>query len=359
MPRYLPEPARHTNDLPQTAVLLVNLGSPAAPTPKAVRAYLKEFLSDPRVIELPDWLWQPILHTVILTTRPKVSAEKYASVWTREGAPLVVHTAEQARFLKGYLGEAGIKNVPVRWAMRYGSPGVGEVLSHLKAEGVTRILVAPLYPQYAASTTASVMDALGTWLARIRNQPEIRVLRDFHSDLGYIAALAAQIRRHRSPPFTGTKLVLSFHGLPEKSRALGDPYYDQCQETAALLAQALDLKPDTYCVTFQSRFGREDWLQPYTQETLEHLPGQGVRAVDVFCPGFVADCLETLEEIALFNREKFLAAGGSQFRYIPALNEAPEWLAALAALTEKNLRQAGWIAGESTCSLPPKPLNPK
>ncbi|MDR2164191.1 MAG: ferrochelatase [Zoogloeaceae bacterium] len=339
MPRYLPEPDSSVVEHVETGVLLVNLGSPAAPTPRAVRAYLREFLSDPRVVETPRALWLPILHGVILNTRPRVSAAKYASIWTPEGAPLVVHTREQARYLRGYLGERGMASIRVGWAMRYGKPGIREGLTRLKAAGARRVLVVPLYPQYAASTTASAMDAVCDWLRQTRNQPEMLLLRDFHDDPGYIAALADNVRRHRGPAPGNAVLVFSFHGLPQKSRILGDPYFDQCQTTARLLAEALRLAAHEYRVAFQSRLGKEPWLQPYTAETLVSLARQGVRRVDIVCPGFVADCLETLEEIALSNRRLFLEAGGQYFRYIPALNESPAWLAALADLVEKRIRR--------------------
>lgn len=339
MIRYLSEPQQRSGE-GRTGVLLINLGSPAEPTPPAVRAYLKEFLSDPRVVELPRMLWLPLLHGVILNTRPKVSAAKYASIWKPEGAPLRTHTAEQARFLRGYLGQRK-KDVTVAWAMRYGTPGIAERLTRLKAEGVTRVLILPLYPQYAASTTASAVDAVCDWLKKTRDQPEIRLIHDFHDHPGYIAALADNIRRHRSPEYEQTMLMFSFHGLPQKSVALGDPYYDQCQTTAYLLAGALNLPDEAFQMTFQSRFGREPWLQPDTSETLVRLARQGVRRVDVVCPGFVSDCLETLEEIAQQNRQRFLDAGGERFRYIPALNESPAWITALTDLVESHLTAFG------------------
>jgi ferrochelatase len=322
--------------------LLINLGSPAEPTPRALRAYLKEFLSDPRVIETHPLLWQPILRGIILNTRPKASAAKYASIWSREGAPLLYHTAEQARLLKGYLGQ---RNIPayVGWAMRYGEPSIAHALTQLKNRQISHLLILPMYPQYAASATASAMDSVCDWLSRTRNQPRLRVVRDFHDHPGYIRALEDNARRYwklNGQPDADTRLVMSFHGLPRDSLELGDPYFHECRQTGALLAQALALKPEEYRITFQSRFGRRAWLQPYTATTLEALAREGVRRVDVICPGFVADCLETLEEIAMLGKQQFLAAGGKVFNAIPALNENETWIGALADLVESYLD--GW-----------------
>ncbi len=320
-----------------TAVLLINLGTPAAPTPAALRRYLKQFLSDPRVVELPRLLWWPVLNLIVLNTRPKRSAEKYARVWTPEGSPLKVHTERQAKLLRGYLGEAGQGQVVIDWAMRYGEPSVASVLDRLRAAGRTRILVMPLYPQYSVSTTASALDAVDAWLRRNPQAAGIEVLESFHADAGYITALAAGIRAHWMDHGRPDRLVMSFHGLPKASIARGDPYYGQCLESSRLLAAELGLAETDYVVTFQSRFGPAEWLQPYTQPTLESLARAGLRRVDVVCPGFVADCLETLEEIAIECRAAFLAAGGAEFRYIPCLNERHEWIAALAALVRRRL----------------------
>ncbi len=342
MPRYLPEPAFRHGTPPRTAVVLVNLGTPEAPTAPALRRYLKQFLSDPRVVEIPRVLWWPILNGVILNVRPAKSAAKYASIWTPEGSPLRVHTERQAKLLGGILGEGGHR-LTVAWAMRYGQPSLPAVLDRLKAEGATRILVVPLYPQYAASTTATVVDKLASWLASARNQPEVRALRSFPDDAGYLAALEKCVRRHwqtNGLPDERYRLVMSFHGLPRRSLTLGDPYHCECQKTGRLLAERLGLSADRALVTFQSRFGRAEWLQPYTAPTLEKLARSGIERVDVICPGFVGDCLETLEEIALEGKASFLAAGGKTFHYIPALNEEPAWIAALASLVERHL--AGW-----------------
>lgn len=340
MPRYRPEPA-HTHGQPtHSAVLLVNLGTPAAPTAAALRPYLRQFLSDPRVVEIPKPIWWLILNGIILNTRPKKSAAKYASIWMNEGSPLAVHTARQASLLAGYLGErqgeAG-RNLKVAWAMRYGEPSIGATLDKLHAEGVRRVLVLPMYPQYSASTTASVNDEVCRWLMSRRNQPEVRLLRNFHDDPGYIAALAASVREHWMREGRGERLVISFHGLPKRNLLLGDPYHCECHKTGRLLAEALELSPEQYTVTFQSRFGRAEWLQPYTQATLERLAREGVGKVDVICPGFVADCIETLEEIAMECRSAFVSAGGQALRYIPCLNERDDWIHALARLVEQQI----------------------
>ncbi|MDD3482027.1 ferrochelatase [Azovibrio restrictus] len=342
MSSYLPEPAHRHDAPPALGVLLINLGTPEAPTPRAVRTYLKQFLSDPRVVEIPRLLWWPILNGIILNTRPKKSAAKYASIWTDKGSPLRFHTEQQARLLKGYLGERGIQ-ADVAWAMRYGDPDVSRILTEMKHRQVRRILVVPMYPQYAASTTATALDMVFSWFQRSRNQPELRTVRNFHDHPGYLNALEDSVRRHwraHGLPDAGTRLVMSFHGLPRRSLDLGDPYFCECQKTGRLLAERLKLDPEQYQVCFQSRFGKAQWLQPYTAPTLEALARKGVRRVDVICPGFVADCLETLEEIALEGKQDFLQAGGQEYHYIPALNENPVWIHALADLVETHL--AGW-----------------
>lgn len=297
-------------------ILLVNLGTPSAPTPEAVKRYLAEFLSDRRVVELPRLLWLPILHGIVLRTRPAKSAEKYRLIWTPEGSPLAVHTTRQARLLARFLGTSG---APVAFAMRYGEPTIASAL-----QGLQNPLVIPLYPQYSKSTTESVIDVLP------RGTP---VVRDFHDHPAYIAALAASIGRFWAAHGRGEKLVMSFHGLPQRAVDRGDPYQRQCLASAALLSRALGLREDEGLVTFQSRFGAAKWLQPYTEPTLISLAKDGLKRVDVVCPGFVADCLETLEEINITAREAFLRAGGEQFRYIPCLNEEPEWIAALAEIS--------------------------
>ena len=336
---YRQEPAYRHGQAATTAVLVVNLGTPDAPTAPALRRYLAEFLSDPRVVEIPRLAWWPILHGIILNTRPAKSAAKYATVWTPEGSPLAVWTRRQADSLQALLSERGHR-VLVRPAMRYGQPAIPDVLDALRAEGATRVLVLPMYPQYAAATTASVSDRVGQWLAGARRVPEMRFVAEYADDPGYIAALAARVREHWAQHGQPDRLVLSFHGVPHRSLLLGDPYHCQCHVTARLLDQALGLDKDRLLVTFQSRFGKARWLEPYTEPTLRQLAADGVKRVDVMCPGFVADCLETLEEIGEEVRDAFLESGGETFHYIDCLNARPDWLAALADLTERHLQ--GW-----------------
>lgn len=317
----------------RTAILLVNLGTPEAPTASALRRYLAEFLGDRRVVDLPRWLWLPILHGIILNTRPAKSAEKYASIWTPEGSPLKVHTERQAALLGERLAADGIR---VAWAMRYGKPSVATVLDRLAQEGAQRVVVLPLYPQFAGSTTASVYDAVDAWRSRHPGAVRFTDICDYPDHPGYIGALAASVQERWQAEGRPDKLVMSFHGIPKRAVAKGDPYADQCRRTAEALAERLGLAPGTWLHTFQSRFGRAEWLQPYTQPTLEQLAREGVGQIDVICPGFTGDCLETLEEIAMECRDAFLAAGGRRFRYIPCLNERPDWIAAMAALVREH-----------------------
>ena len=333
------EPSFQHGQPAKTAVLLCNLGTPDEPTAPALRRYLAEFLGDHRVVEIPKPVWWLILHGIILRTRPAKSAAKYASIWTPEGSPLKVWTARQATLLRGWLGERG-HAVTVRYAMRYGNPSIASELDKLKAEGATRILVVPLYPQYSGTTTASVFDAVYTWAAKVRHLPELRFVNRYHDDPGYIAALAKRITAFWQSHGRPEKLVMSFHGVPERTLHLGDPYHCECHKTARLLAEKLGLSKDQYQLTFQSRFGKAKWLQPYTEPTLVALARGGMKRVDVVCPGFTGDCLETLEEIAQEARAAFLVAGGKEFNYIPCLNDSPEWISALASLTERHL--AGW-----------------
>jgi ferrochelatase len=330
----------HTHGLPtRTAVLLCNLGTPDAPTPAAVRRYLAEFLSDHRVVEIPRLVWWFILHGIILRFRPAKSAAKYASVWTPEGSPLKVWTERQAKLLQGWLGQRN-HSLTVRWAMRYGSTSIDSQLDALKAEGVTRVLVVPAYPQYSATTTASVFDAVYAWAQRTRALPELRFVNHYHDDRDYIAALAASVQRHWKAHGRPDQLVMSFHGVPARTLELGDPYHCECMKTARLLANRLGLEKDHYKVTFQSRLGRAKWLEPYTEPSLIAMGKAGVKRVDVVCPGFSSDCLETLEEINMEARHAFLNAGGKAFHYIPCLNDDPEWITALCNLSERHL--AGW-----------------
>jgi ferrochelatase len=339
--KFVSPPAFRHGTPAKTAVLLVNLGTPEAPTAPAVRRYLKQFLSDPRVVEIPAALWQPILRGIILNVRPKKSAAKYAAIWTKDGSPLKVHTDKQAKLLRGYLGERGLA-VEVEYAMRYGEPSIESVLKRLTEGGVERVLILPLYPQYSATTTASVLDCATGWLRRLRNQPELRWVKHFHDDAGYLDALAESVRAHWEQNGRSERLVLSFHGVPKRTLLLGDPYHCECLKTGRLLRERLGLDEEQCVVTFQSRFGRAEWLQPYTEPTLRALAKSGVRHVDVLCPGFVSDCLETLEEIALEGKQAFLSAGGSVFHYVPCLNDRPRWMAALADLAVRHL--AGWDA---------------
>lgn len=340
MPRYAPEPAPNHGAPRRTAVLLVNLGTPEAPTKAALRRYLKQFLWDPRVVEIPRPIWWLILNLFVLNLRPAKSAAKYAKIWMADGSPLKVHTERQATLLKGLLGQAGATDVVVAWAMRYGQPSIASILDQFKRDGIERVLVVPVYPQFAASSTASVMDDVADWIKRSRNPLEIRFIKHFHDHPGYIGALAASVREYWATNGRPDKLVMSFHGLPRRSLDLGDPYYCECQKTGRLLAEALALSKDDYLITFQSRFGKAEWLQPYTQGTLEKLGHEGTRRLDVICPGFVADCLETLEEIAMDCKADFLSSGGKEFHYIPCVNERPDWIAALGELVTDHL--AGW-----------------
>jgi ferrochelatase len=340
---FSPEPNYRHGVVARTAVLLLNLGTPAAPTPRSVRAYLKEFLSDRRVVEIPRIVWWPILNGVILQVRPRRSARKYASIWTSDGSPLMVYSKQQASLLRGYLGHRGV-DVEVALAMRYGEPSIAAALQKLAESSVERILVVPMYPQYSATTTASALDAVFEVFSRTRNVPEVRWIKHFHDDPGYIAALRESVldhwKRHGRAQDRGGKLVMSFHGVPKRTLRLGDPYHCECQKTGRLLGESLGLAADQYAVTFQSRFGRAEWLQPYTAPTLESLARAGVDVVDVICPGFPADCLETLEEIAMEGRDSFLAAGGSEYRYIPCLNGSPRFINALADLSARHM--FGW-----------------
>jgi ferrochelatase len=323
----------------RVGVLLVNLGTPEAPTPSALRRYLAQFLSDLRVVEIPRALWWLILHGVILRVRPAASARKYKKIWLREGSPLAVWTARQANMLRSYLGERGAL-VELRWAMRYGQPAIASELDALCAQGCTRILVFPAYPQYSAATTASVLDDVGHWVRRTRRVPELRFVNHYHDDPGYIEALAAQVRKHWQREGRGRKLVMSFHGMPARTLHLGDPYHCECLKTGRLLAEKLRLEDDDWRVTFQSRFGRAEWLQPYTEPTLSAMAKGGVEGVDVICPGFAADCLETLEEIAIEAKAAFLSAGGKTFHYLPCLNNSPEGMKAMAGVALRHLQ--GW-----------------
>jgi len=320
----------------QTAVLLVNLGTPTAPTAKALRPYLAEFLSDRRVIDYPRWKWWPILHGVILRLRPRRSAHAYRRIWDAQGSPLRWRSEALARALQAELG-AGVR---VALAMRYGAPAVMPTVAQLQREGVRRLLVLPLYPQYSATSTGSVIDAVADAMKAMRWPPELRFVNDYHDDPGHIEALAASIETWWARHGRGDRLLLSFHGIPERYVRLGDPYAEQCRTTARLLRERLKLDESQMLLSFQSRVGREAWLSPYTDTTVRQLAAEGVRQLDVACPGFAVDCLETLEEIAMQNRDFFIEAGGESLRYIPALNDGAEQVHSLAALVRRHL--AGW-----------------
>lgn len=319
-----------------TGVLLINLGTPRAPEAGAIRAFLRAFLSDPRVIEIPRLLWLPILHLGVLPLRPRRLVPAYRAIWMAGGSPLMVHSEAQRDALGARLARRGAGAVAVELAMCYGEPSFETALARLAAAGAERLLALPLYPQYSASTQGAAFDALAAALARRRRVPAVRFVDHYFDAPAYIRACAARVRAHRAEHGAGDKLLLSFHGLPRRCVALGDPYERQCRETARLLAAELGLADQDWALSFQSRFGRAEWVKPYTTETLEALAASGARTVEVFCPGFAADCLETLEEIAMQNRDAFLAAGGKDFRYIPALNASEAHIECLAELVAKH-----------------------
>ena len=312
-------------------LLLVNLGTPHAPTAGAIRSYLREFLSDRRVVEIPRWLWWPILYGLVLPFRAPKLAKKYAAIWLPGGSPLLVHSRALADAVQAELPEA-----EVRLAMRYGEPSIDSQLAGL-AGGGARVAVLPLYPQYSASTSATVHDAVGAALARLRRRPTLSLLSDYHLDEAWLDALADSVRAHWQAQGRGAKLLLSFHGLPVAQVRAGDPYAQQCRASAQALARKLGLGVHEWALSFQSRFGRAEWLQPYTDVTLASMASEGLRRVDVLCPGFAVDCLETLEEIAVENATRFRAAGGEVLNYIPALNAAPAHARALATIARREL----------------------
>lgn len=339
------EPPYSHGQAETTAVVLCNLGTPDAPTAPAVRRYLREFLSDPRVVEIPRLIWWFILNCIILLTRPAKSAAKYASIWTPQGSPLLVETQKLSAALHHRFTASQSGNIPVAqvaFAMRYGNPSVPQVLDQLKAQGVQRMLIVPAYPQYSATTTASVVDAVNRWMGQCRNQPELRFIKHYHDHPAYIEALAIHIEGYWAQHGRGERLVMSFHGVPQRTLALGDPYHCECYKTARLLRERLKLAPDAVNVTFQSRLGRAQWLQPYTEPSLVQMAKEGVARVDVVCPGFIADCLETLEEVAMECKEAYLQAGGKQFHYIPCLNDEPHWVDALYEIAKSHCE--GWTA---------------
>jgi ferrochelatase len=319
-------------------LLLINLGTPDAPEPGAVRRYLAEFLTDPRVVEIPQWLWRPILHGVVLRSRPKKSAHAYRQVWSEQGSPLAAITRRQAEALGGRLGN----EVIVDWAMRYGNPGIAGTVARLLESGCDRILAAPLYPQYCAATMASAQDALFAAVAALRWQPSLRTLPPYYDDPAYIDALEQSLERQLSSlSFEPQRLLLSFHGMPQRTLELGDPYYCHCHKTARLLAERLPVPTD---IAFQSRFGRAKWFQPATDAVLAGYPEQGVRKIAIAAPGFSADCVETLEELEIRGRATFTGAGGEAFARLDCLNDSAEGIAMLERLVRREL--ASWVAAE-------------
>lgn len=323
-----------------TGVLITNLGTPDEPTPSALRRYLKEFLWDPRVVEVPRPLWWCILNGVILNIRPRRSAAAYREVWTEAGSPLMVHTQAQATQLRERLQARFGDRLMVEFAMRYGNPSISSVIDRMQQAGVRRLLVLPLYPQYSGATTASTFDAIADDFRQRRWLPELRMINHYHDYPDYIEALATSVERHWQSHRRADRLILSYHGVPKRYLLQGDPYFCECHKTSRLLAERLGLEEGEWMTTFQSRFGREEWLKPYTDETLKGLPGQGVKSVQLLCPGFSADCLETIEEIGQENRDYFLESGGERYEYIPALNSDPVHIDALEKLLLQHLQ--GW-----------------
>lgn len=321
-------------------VLLTNLGTPDAPTKQALRPYLKEFLSDPRVVEVPRLIWWMVLNLVILNFRPARSAKSYQSVWTEQGSPLMFHTQAQADKVRQALESEFGDNIVVEFAMRYGQPAINQTINKMMSQGVTKLLVLPLYPQYSGSTSGSTFDAIAADFCQRRRLPDLRFISHYHDFPPYIEALAQKIESHWQQHGRADKLLFSYHGIPKRYLTNGDPYHCECHKTSRLVAERLELKESDYITTFQSRFGREEWLKPYTDHTLMALPKDGIKSVQVVCPGFSADCLETIEEIGIENRDYFLEAGGEQYQYIEALNSDQAHIDLLANLIKQNL--GGW-----------------
>jgi ferrochelatase len=327
-------------------ILITNLGTPDAPKRAELKRYLREFLWDPRVVEIPRLLWWMILNLVILNIRPKRSAKAYSTVWTKRGSPLLFHTQDQADALRKKLQQKHGENTVVEFAMRYGSPSIDSVIDKMLKQGVRKLLVLPLYPQYCASTTASTFDAVAASLAKKRLIPELRFINHYHDFPMYIQVLADKIRQHWEINGRADKLIFTYHGIPKKYLLNGDPYHCECYKTSRLIAENLGLNEDEYLVSFQSRFGREEWLQPYTDKTLMALPKQGIKSVQLICPGFSADCLETIEEIGIENRDYFMEAGGEHYEYIPALNADSSHIDMMETLLEQHLQ--GWNSVDDT-----------
>lgn len=341
MAYYNPEPKFERGDPLKVGILLANLGTPDAPTAKALRPYLQQFLHDRRVVEIPRFIWCWILHCIILVFRPKKSAEKYAQVWTPEGSPLLMHAQKQAKLLEGFLSLKTNTPFKVAVGMSYGNPSMKGAIESLKVAHCNKILVFPLYPQYAASSTAAAFDSVWRVLLKMRNVPAIRTIKHYHDHPAYIAALAAHVREHWRLNGKPNITVMSFHGVPKFHLDKGDPYFCECQKTARLLAESLGLNKEEYRVAFQSRFGRQEWLQPYLASTLEELGKAKTARIDVICPGFSSDCLETLEEISMEGKHIFQSNGGGEYIYIPALNENDAWIHAMTQIALENLQ--GWV----------------
>jgi ferrochelatase len=344
MAYFKPEPPYQHGDPLKVGILLANLGTPDAATAPALRRYLGQFLMDRRVVEIPRFIWCWILHCIILVVRPKKSAAKYAQVWTAEGSPLLVHAQKQTQLLRGFLSQKINSPFAVELGMSYGNPSMQSALDKLRAQHCDRILVFPLYPQYAASSTGSALDAVWRILLKTRNMPAIRTIRHYHDHPAYIAALAQTVSEHWRLNGKPSKLVMSFHGLPKFHLLKGDPYHCECYKTARLLAEALGLEKDEFTVAFQSRFGKQEWLKPYLASTLQALGQAKTRRIDVICPGFSSDCLETLEEIAMEGKEIFTHAGGGEYHYIKALNETEPWIDAMTTIALENLH--GWVSAD-------------
>lgn len=339
--KYLGQPDYNHASGEKLGILMANLGTPDAPQTREVRRYLAEFLSDPRIIELPRWLWNIILHGVILRVRPKRSAEAYRSVWSEtEGSPLLSISLKQRDALQQRLQQRFGQNVVVALGMRYGTPSIDEAITELEQHNARRMIVLPMYPQYSGTTTASVFDAVTSRLQRTRWLPEIRFINDYVDEKQYIESLATSVRKSWEENGQGDLLVTSYHGIPKRYLTNGDPYHCQCHKTTRLLREALDLPEEKVRVVFQSRVGKEPWLRPYCDETMKSLPSEGFKKIDIMCPGFSADCLETIEEIDEENREYFEHAGGSSFTYIPCLNDESTIIDGLADLVARHA--SGW-----------------
>lgn len=342
MAYYNPEPEYKHGDQLKVGILLANLGTPDAPTPKALRPYLKQFLMDRRVVEIPSLIWWLILNCIILVIRPKQSAGKYAQVWMKEGSPLLVHAERQTQLLRSYLTQKVKSPVVVELGMSYGNPSIQSAIEKLKAQHCNKILVFPLYPQYAASSTAASLDAVWKTLLKMRNVPAIRTIKHYHDHPAYIQALAAHVNQFWQANGRPRKLIMSFHGVPKLHLMKGDMYHCECHKTGGLLAEALGLDKDQYQVAFQSRFGKQEWLKPYLANMLEVLGKAKTKRIDVICPGFSSDCLETLEEIAMEGKGIFQTNGGGDYNYIPALNESETWIHAMTTIALENLQ--GWVS---------------